>query len=81
MKRRLGPSDKQYRQAYATVLNAAFAVPPSPDWGADLLAQLDAAKLQEPPERPMKSIASSPQWGAANPLIPTTPAIAPPHQS
>jgi hypothetical protein len=51
IKRRLSPSDKQYQQAFAPVLSAAFRVPSSsPAWEADLLAQLDGVKRQEEPQ-------------------------------
>ena len=43
-KRRLGPSDKKYQQAFSSVLTAAFDVPgSSPDWAADLLMKIDDA--------------------------------------
>jgi hypothetical protein len=51
IKRRLNPSDKQYQQAFAPVLGAAFHVPlSSPAWEADLLAQLDGVKVHEEPQ-------------------------------
>jgi len=50
IKRRLSPSDKQYQQAFAPVLAAAFHVPSSsPAWETDLLAQLDGVRRPEEP--------------------------------